>query len=86
MRTPTPKEEARAKGCTATSYMDNLSYCGQSTEAQLRIKCTADRQSYCDVCKLCRWPEEQRTCPQFVLSVELEEFCAAEEAKSRRPI
>lgn len=77
-----PREQAKDLGCTATSYMDKLSYGGQSEEAHLRLRCSKDRQTYCAVCQLCRWPEEQATCPRFVVSVELEEFYAQEALKA----
>lgn len=67
-------------GCTAESYMDKLGMGGRSEEAESR-NLKGQRQTYCAVCGLCRWPEEQWACKRFVRSVELEEFYALEALK-----
>lgn len=63
--------------CTAKSYMDKLGYVATSEEAERRMK-KGHKQTYCSVCLLCRWPEEQKTCARFVRSEELESFYEAE--------
>lgn len=63
--------------CGAITYMDRLSYDGFFEEAGKRDK-VGDKQTYCQNCGLCRWPEEQRTCDNFVRSSELERFYASE--------
>jgi len=63
--------------CSAVGYMDRLSYGGFFEEAEKR-HAAGDRQTYCANCKLAQWPEEQRTCPNFVRSEELEAFYAEE--------
>lgn len=68
-------------GCTAASYMDKLSSGACAEEAERRNS-KGQKQTYCAVCGLCRWPEEQRTCKRFTRSVELEEFHAKEITKS----
>lgn len=73
----------RPECCTAESYMDKLGYGARSHEAHLRIKAQGHRQTYCAVCLLCRWPEEQKTCPRFVRSEELEAFYEAEYLKAK---
>lgn len=63
--------------CGAITYMDRLGYGGFFEEAEKRAK-VGDKQLYCQNCGLCRWPEEQRTCDNFVRSEELERFYASE--------
>ena len=70
--------------CSAVGYMNRLSYGGFFEEAEKR-HAAGDRQIYCENCKLACWPEEQRTCPNFVRSEELERFYAKENAYSRDP-
>lgn len=60
--------------CTARSYMDKLGYVARSEEAERRMDKKGHKQTYCAVCLLCRWPEEQKTCDRFVRSEELEAF------------
>ena len=57
--------------------MDKLSYQGRYEEAEKRWK-SGDQKTYCQNCGLCRWPEEQKTCSNFVRSEELEAFYANE--------
>jgi hypothetical protein len=64
--------------------MDRLSYGGFFEEAEKRHG-AGDRQTYCENCKLARWPEEQRTCPNFVRSEELETFYAEENDELCQP-
>lgn len=66
--------------CRAWSPMDNLSY-GAYFEAAEKRNSKGEVQTYCKVCELCRWPEEQALCPLFVRSEELEAFYANEAAK-----
>jgi len=53
--------------------MDRLSYGGFFEECEKR-NAVGDFQRYCQNCGLCRWPEEQQTCDNYVLSEELEAF------------
>jgi len=76
------KAELRPDCCTAKSYMDELGYSARSHEAYLRIKAQGHRQTYCAVCLLCCWPEQQETCARFVRSEELEAFYEAEDLKA----
>jgi hypothetical protein len=57
--------------------MDRLSYGDFFEEAEERLN-SGDKQTYCQSCGRCRWPEEQRTCTNFVRSEELERFYASE--------
>ena len=61
--------------CESVTYMDKLGYGGFFAEAEKR-EALGEVQTYCSHCGLCRWPEEQRTCPHFVRSEELEAFYA----------
>jgi len=75
------KTELKPECCTAKSYMDGLGYGACAHEAYLRIKVQGHRQTYCAVCLLCRWPEEQETCARFVRSEQLEAFYDWNEGK-----
>lgn len=66
--------------CTAKSYMDAKGYIDRANEADRR-NAKGVTQTYCNVCKLARWPEEQETCPLFVRSDELEKFYEEEMKK-----
>lgn len=75
---PNPEDEpdtGDAPVCEAVTYMDRIGYGGFFEEAEKRAA-LGEVQTYCQTCGLCRWPEEQRTCPHFVLSEELETFYA----------
>ena len=63
--------------CGAITHMDRLGYGDATTEAEAR-HALGERQTYCQNCGLCRWPEEQRTCPLFVRSDELERYYATQ--------
>lgn len=77
-----PYDIAAGSLCSAVGYMDRLSYGGFFEEVEKR-HAAGDRQAYCKNCKLAQWPEEQRTCPNFVRSEELEAFYAEENAQSQ---
>jgi len=64
-------------GCSAWSHMDQLGYLQWHEEASKR----KDKQTYCAVCKLACWPEEQKHCRKFKVDHDLESFYAAELAK-----
>ncbi len=57
--------------------MDKLGYGGFFVEAEKR-RLQGEEQTYCANCQLAMWPEEQRTCPHFKRSDELERFYASE--------
>jgi len=69
--------EGNASPCGAITYMDRLGYGGFFEEAEKRAA-VGEVQVYCANCELLRWPEEQRTCDNFVRSEELEHFYASE--------
>jgi hypothetical protein len=60
--------------CGAITHMDQLSQHGSWQDEVDARYALGEKQSYCAVCQLCRWPEEQRTCPHWKPSPELDAY------------